>query len=185
MGPVGRAGMAKAQPVKDEEMFQWIKGILESLGRSQHVAAVARGGLCRLDIELKPVSSPCFEEGRAVTVWLAGACVGVMGLVSERLRNDWRMADPVALLELEIAPLLKDVLRVPVSHGIGSFPGVERDVAMVVEDGVSHEAILKSIWAAAPPELVDKTLTDEVANAFHDTVKAALRKEVAADIREG
>jgi phenylalanyl-tRNA synthetase beta chain len=214
MGPVGRAGMAKAQPVKDEEMFQWIKGILESLGRSQHVAAVARGGLCRLDIELKPVSSPCFEEGRAVTVWLAGACVGVMGLVSERLRNDWRMADPVALLELEIAPLLKDVLRVPVSHGIGSFPGVERDVAMVVEDGVSHEAILKSIWAAAPPELVeiqlfdvyrgetlgkgrksmaytmtyrsmDKTLTDEVANTFHDTVKAALRKEVAADIREG
>jgi phenylalanyl-tRNA synthetase beta subunit len=32
---------------------------------------------------------------------------------------------------------------------------------------------------------MDKTLTDEVANAFHDTVKAALRKEVAADIREG
>ena len=85
---------------------------------------------------------------------------------------------------------------------------------MVVEDGVSHEAILKSIWTAAPPELVDiqlfdvyrgdnlgkgrkslaysltyrsmdKTLTDEVANAFHDKVKAALRKDVAADIREG
>ena len=178
------------------------------------MAAVARGGLCRLDLALKPLSSPCFEEGRAVTVWLAGACVGVMGLVSERLRNEWRMADPVAVLELEIAPLLKDVLRVPVSHGVGSFPGVDRDVAMVVEDGVSHEAILSSIWTAAPPELVDiqlfdvyrgenlgkgrksmaysmtyrsmdKTLTDEVANAFHDKVKAALRKDVAADIREG
>ncbi|MEI8139450.1 MAG: phenylalanine--tRNA ligase subunit beta [bacterium] len=214
MGPVGRAGILKSQPVKDEEMFQWIKGILESLGRAQHVAAVARGGLCRLDIELKPLSSPCFEEGRAVSVWLAGVNVGVMGLVSERLRNEWRMADPVAVLELEVAPLLKDVLRVPVSHGIGSFPGVDRDVAMVVEDGISHEAILKSIWTAAPPELVDiqlfdvyrgenlgkgrkslaysltyrsmdKTLTDEVANAFHDKVKAALRKDVAADIREG
>lgn len=214
MGPVGRAGMAKAQPVKDEEMFQWIKGILESLGRAQHVAAVAQGGLCRLDIALRPLSSPCFEEGRAVTVWLAGACVGVMGLVSERLCNEWRITDPVAVLELEIAPLLEDVLRVPVSHGIGSFPGVDRDVAMVVDDGVSHEAILKSVWAAAPPELVDiqlfdvyrgetlgkgrksmaysmtyrsmdKTLTDEVANAFHDKVKAALRKDVAADIREG
>jgi len=214
MGPVGRAGILKSQPVKDEEMFQWIKGILESLGRAQHVAAVARGGLCRLDIELKPLSNPCFEEGRGVTVWLAGACVGVMGLVSERLRNEWRMADPVAVLELELAPLLKDALRLPVAHGIGAFPGVDRDVAMVVEDGVSHEAILKSIWQSAPPELVDiqlfdvyrgenvgkgrkslaysmtyrsmeKTLTDEVANAFHDKVKAALRKDVVADIREG
>ncbi len=214
MGPVGRAGILKSQPVKDEEMFQWIKGILEMLGRAQHVAAIAKGGLCRLDIELKPLSSPCFEEGRAVTVWLAGACVGVMGLISERLRNEWRMADPVAVLELDVAPLLKDVLRVPVSHGIGAFPGVERDVAMVVEDGISHAAILKSIWTVAPPELVDiqmfdiyrgenvgkgrkslaysltyrsmdKTLTDEEANAFHDKVKAALRKDLSADIREG
>jgi len=214
MGPVGRAGILKSQPVRDEEMFQWIKGILEMLGKVQHVAAVVRGGLCRLDIELKPLLSPCFEEGRAVTVWLAGIGVGVMGLVSERLRNEWRLADPVAVLELEVAPLLKDVLRVPVSHGIGSFPSVDRDVAMVVEDGVSHEAILKSVWTAAPPELVDiqlfdvyrgenvgkgrkslaysltyrsmdKTLTDEVVNAFHDKVKAALRKDMSADIREG
>jgi len=214
MGPVGRTGLLKSQPVKDEEMFQWIKGILESLGCAQHVATVARGGLCRLDIDLKPVSGACFEEGRAVTVWLSGVCVGVMGLVSERLRNEWRIADPVAVLELEVAPLLKDVLRVPVAHGLGSFPGVDRDVAMVVDDGVSHEAILKSIWTAAPPELVDirlfddyrgenlgkgrkslaysltyrsmeKTLTDEVANTFHDKVKTALRKDLGADIREG
>lgn len=214
MGPVGRGGVLKSQPVTDEEMFQWIKGILETLGQSQHVAAVARGGLCRLDIELKPLTNPCFEEGRAVSVWFAGVHVGVMGLVSERLRNEWRMADPVAVLELEVAPLLKDVLRVPVSHGLGAFPGVDRDVAMVLDDGISHEAILKSIWTAAPPELVDiqlfdvyrgenlgkgrksmaysltyrsmdKTLTDEVANAFHDKVKAALRQDVSADIREG
>jgi phenylalanyl-tRNA synthetase beta chain len=124
------------------------------------------------------------------------------------------MADPVAVLELEVAPFMKDVLRVPVAHGIGAFPSVARDVAMVVDDGISHEAILKSVWTAAPPELIDiqlfdvyrgenlgkgrkslaysmtyrsmeKTLTDEVANAFHDKVKAALRKDVGADIREG
>lgn len=214
MGPVGRAGMAKAQPVRDEEMFQWIKGILESLGRAQHVAAVSRGGLCRLDMELRPLSGPCFEEGRAVAVWLAGACVGVMGLVSERLRNEWRMADPVAVMELELGPFLKEVLRVPVAHGLAAFPSVDRDVALLVDDGVTHEAILRSVWAVAPAELVDirlfdvyrgenlgkgrksmaysltyrsmeKTLTDEAANTFHDKVKAALRKDVAADIREG
>lgn len=214
IGPVGRSGMAKSQPVKEEEIFQWIKGLLESLSRAQHVAAVSRGGLCRLDIDLKPLSAPCFEEGRAVSVWLAGACVGVMGLVSARSRNEWRMVDPVAVLELDLAPFLNDVLRVPAAHGLAAFPSVDRDVALLVDDGVTHEAILKSVWAAAPVELVDirlfdvyrgeslgkgrksmaysltyrsmeKTLTDEGANAFHDKVKAALRKDVAADIREG
>jgi phenylalanyl-tRNA synthetase beta chain len=124
------------------------------------------------------------------------------------------LTDPVGVLEIQVAPLIKQALRIPVSRPVGAFPGVERDVAMVVEDGISHEAILKTIWNVAPPELVDirlfdvyrgegvgkgrrsvaysltyrsmeKTLTDEEANAFHDKVKAALRKDAGAEIREG
>jgi phenylalanyl-tRNA synthetase beta chain len=212
MGPVGRAGMAKTQPVKDEEMFQWISGILESMCRAQHVPEVVKGGLVRLDLELKPVNSPCYEEGRGVSVWISGACAGTMGLVSERVRNEWRLVDPVAVLEIDLAPLVANALRIPVSHALASFPGVDRDVALVVEDGVTHETIVKTIWTAAPPELVDvrlfdvyrgegvgkgrksmaysltyrsmeKTLTDEVANGFHEKVKAAICKDVGAEIR--
>jgi phenylalanyl-tRNA synthetase beta chain len=91
---------------------------------------------------------------------------------------------------------------------------VERDVAMVVDEGVSHEGVVTAVWNAAPPELVDirqfdvyrgenlgkgrksvayamtyrsmeRTLTDEEANAFHDRVKAALKQQVGAEIREG
>lgn len=214
MGPVGRAGIAKTQPVKDEEMFQWIKGLLESLCEAQHIARVARGGLGMPDVQLKPLSSPAFEEGRGVSVWIAGQCTGCMGLVSERVRNEWRLVDPVAVLELEVAPLLANALRVPASKSIGAFPGVDRDVALVVDDSVSHEAILQTVWKVAPAELVEirlfdiyrgegvgkgrkslaysltyrsmeKTLTDEVANAFHDTIKSALKSELAAEIREG
>jgi phenylalanyl-tRNA synthetase beta chain len=214
MGPVGRAGMLKTQPVKDEEMFQWIKGVLESLCRAQHVPEINRGGLSRLDMELKPLSSSCFEEGCGVSIWISGECCGTLGLVSERVRGEWRLTDPVGVLEIQVAPLIKQALRIPVSRPVGAFPGVERDVAMVVEDGISHEAILKTIWNVAPPELVDirlfdvyrgegvgkgrrsvaysltyrsmeKTLTDEEANAFHDKVKAALRKDAGAEIREG
>ena len=121
MGPVGRSGMLKAQPVKEEEMFQWIKGILERLCHAQHIPALTKNGLSRLDIELKPLSSPCYEEGRGVSVWISGACCGTMGLVSERVRNEWRLTDPVGILELQSAPFLKDAIRVPVSHAIGAF----------------------------------------------------------------
>ncbi len=214
MGPVGRAGMLKTPPVKDEEMFQWISGILESLCRAQHVSEIVAGGLSRLDLVLKLVNRPCYEEGRGVSLWISGACVGTMGLVSERVRNEWRLVDPVAVLELDLAPLLANALRVPVSTAIGTFPSVDRDVAMVVSDDVSHETILKTIRDVAPPELVDirlfdvyrgegvakgrkslaysltyrsmeKTLTDEMANGFHDKVKATLRSRLSAEIREG
>jgi phenylalanyl-tRNA synthetase beta chain len=147
-----------------------------------------------------------------VSVWISGACAGTMGLVSERVRNEWRLVDPVAVLEIDLAPLVANALRVPVSRALGSFPSVDRDVALVVADDVSHEAIFNAIRAVAPPELVDirlfdvyrgegvgkgrkslaysltyrsmeKTLTDEVANGFHDKIKAALCKDVGAEIR--
>lgn len=213
MGPVGRTGMAKTQPVKDEEMFQWITGILESLCRAQHVPEISKGGLSSLDLVLKPVNRPCYEEGRGVSIWISDACVGTMGLVSERVRTEWRLVDPVAVLELDLAPLLANALRISVSRAIGTFPSVDRDVAMVVGDDVTHEAILGAIRAVAPPELVDirlfdiyrgesvgkgrkslaysltyrsmeKTLTDDVANAFHDKIKATLKSELSAEIRE-
>ena len=214
IGPVGRAGILKNHPVTDGEMFQWIKGILEELCRSQHVEEKVRGGLHRAALELKPCESPCFESGRAVTVVLAGEACGVMGLVSERVRAEWRLVDPVAVMELRIAPLLKRALRVPVTAPVGTYPGVDRDVAMVVDDGVSHEGVLNVTWNVAPPELVDirlfdvyrgenlgkgrksvaysmtyrsmaRTLTDEEVNTFHDRVKAALKTELGAEIREG
>jgi phenylalanyl-tRNA synthetase beta chain len=214
MGPVGRSGMQKTQPVKDEDMYQWIKGILDELCRALHVESIRRGGVSRMSIAIKPCEDTCFESGRAVTVTIAGEPCGVMGLIGERVRNEWRMVDPVAVMELRLAPLLKPVLRVPVAASVGAYPGVERDVAMVVDASVLHESVLGVVASVAPPELVDirlfdvyrgenlgkgrkslaysltyrsmeRTLTDEEANGFHDRVKAALRKELTAEIREG
>jgi phenylalanyl-tRNA synthetase beta chain len=214
LGPVGRSGIQKSLPVTEEDMYAWIKGMLEEFCRALHVESVRQGGVSRMNLATAPCDHACFEPGRAVSVSVAGEACGVMGLVSERLRNEWRLVEPVAVMELSLMPLLKRVGRVPVSSSVGAYPGVERDVAMVVEAGVSHEAILDVISGVAPQELVElrlfdvyrgeslgkgrkslaysltyrsreRTLTDEEANAFHDRVKAALRKELAADIREG
>jgi phenylalanyl-tRNA synthetase beta chain len=212
MGPVGRSGIQKTQPVKDEEMYSWIKGILEEFCRALHVERVVSGGASRMNLATAPCEHACFDSGRAVSVSVAGEACGVVGLISERLRSEWRLAEPVAVLELGLAPLLKHVLRVPVASAVGAYPGVERDVAMVVGTGVSHESVLNVVSGVAPRELVDirlfdvyrgeslgqdrksmaysmtyrsleRTLTDEEANAFHDRVKAALKQELNAEIR--
>ena len=214
LGLVGRSGILRRDAVKPEEMFGWIKGVLEELMRVHHVPVETRGGLSRPALELKPLSNPCFEEGCAAGVAIAGEPCGVVGLVSERVRGEWRVFEPMAVLELRLAPLLANLLRVPSSKSIGQYPGVERDVAMVVADSVTQGAVLDTIWKSAPAELVDirlfdvyrsdslgagrksmayaltyrskeKTLTDDEANTLHNRVKDALRRDLGADIREG
>jgi phenylalanyl-tRNA synthetase beta chain len=213
MGPVGRAGQAKAQAVEPDEMFQWLRGVLEGLCGALKVPSQRQGGLSRPGIVFGDVSCGCFEPGRAVSVTLDGEPAGVLGLIDERVRSEWRIVDPVGVLELRLAPLLKHVLDVPAFKPVATYPGVDRDVAMVVDDGVTHEAVVSSMWQAAPPELVDirlfdvyrgqglgegrkslaysltyrsmeKTLTDEAVNAMHDRVKATLRSALKAEIRE-
>ena len=162
---------------------------------------------------VKTDSGP-YEPGRAVRILLQGEDIGGMGLVSGSVRAEWRLTDPVGVFELRLAPFLSHVFRVPVAQVVDSYPGVDRDVAMLVGAEVTHEQVFQAIWAAAPRELVDvrlfdiyageqvgggrksmaysltyramdRTLTDDEANRFHDAVKAALQRDVGAEIRQG
>ncbi len=213
MGPVGRAGQAKAQAVEPDEMFRWLRGVLEGLCGALNVPQDRRGGLSRPGIAFAEIAAGCFESGRAVSVSLDGETAGVLGLIHERVRSEWRITEPVGVLELRTGPLLRHVLDVPAFRPVATYPGVDRDVAMVVDDGVPHEAVMTCMWQAAPPELVDirlfdvyrgkglgegrkslaysltyrsmeKTLTDEVVNGLHDRIKAILRSQLQAEIRE-
>lgn len=199
--------------ITETQMFQAVKGILESLCEACRIPRGVSGGLTYTDVELAPVESPCFAEGRGVTVRIQGEPCGVMGLVSDRLREEWRMMQPVAVMELQLAPLLRHVWKVPAGRPVCSYPMVDRDVAMVVDDAVTHESVLRTIRARAPVELCDirlfdvyrggnlgqgrksmaysltyrsmeRTLRDEEVNRMHDELKEVLRKELGADIRE-
>jgi phenylalanyl-tRNA synthetase beta chain len=214
LGPVGHQGMQKSQSVRDTDMFQWIKGILEALCMANRVPEVSSGGMSFADIVLKPVESPALAAGRSVSVVVGGELCGVMGLVSDRLRDEWRMTGPVAVMELRMAPLIQHLLRVPASKPVCAFPMVDRDVAMVLDEAVNHEIVVKTIRGAAPAELEDirlfdvyrgdhvgkgrkslayaltyrsmeRTLRDEEVNTMHDAIKGVLRKELSAEIREG
>lgn len=213
MGPVGYQGMQKSQPIRDQELFQWIKGILEVLCQANRIPEVRSGGLAHADIELEPLASPAFAEGRAVSIAIGGVHCGVMGLMSDSLRDEWRMTAPVAVMELRMKPLIQHVVRVPASQPVGTYPMVDRDVAMVLEESVNHESVVRTIRGKAPSELIDirlfdvyrgdnvgkgrksmaysltyrsmeKTLRDEEVNAMHDAIKKLLRQELGAEIRE-
>lgn len=214
LGPVGRPVMQKSQPVREVEAFQWMKGVLEALCQANRVPVVASGGLTYPAIALEPVDGATFEEGHAVRVVIDGESCGVMGLISDRLRGEWRMTGPVAVMEVRVWPLICHLSDIPSCKPVGAYPMVDRDVALVVDEAVRHEAVVRMVRGNAPVELVDirlfdvyrgssvgqgrksmayaltyramdRTLRDEEVNAMHDAIKKVLREGLAAEIREG
>ena len=202
MGKMGRVALDRRRPVEAEEMFLWMKGILEAL-------AAAR----RRPISFEPAESACLEPGWAVAVSADGVPCGMMGLLCSRIRTDWRMAEPVAVAEVGLAALCRNALDVPAARPVPAYPAVDRDLAVIVDESVTHARILQVIRAAAPKELTDvelfdifraegiglgrkslayslvyrsleRTLTDEDANGFHDRIRNSLKQELNAEIRE-
>lgn len=204
MGPVGRSGLDRRRAPDREEMFLWIKGIWESLASAQHVA----------DARLQAATRPYFEAGYGVEVLVDGEVIGVLGLVKPEIRREWRMTEPVAVLEVRVDPLLKHVFKAMVFSQVAQYPAVTRDAAFICAQAVRHEDVLGVVRKVAPKELervdlfdifsaegigagrksmaysftyrsLTRTLTDEEANRFHETVKAALKAELGVEVREG
>ncbi|MEI7436661.1 MAG: hypothetical protein WCL16_07635, partial [bacterium] len=214
LGPVGRGGIVSRAPVTAEESFGALKGIFEAIWSAQRLPVREIAGVQRPAVEWVPGTGQLFEAGQALTIMLDGQPIGMLGVVSRAVRAEWRMTEPIAVLEMAVAPLLAHALDVPVARPIPSYPPVTRDLAFVVADSVRHEDVMTTLLQAAPGELVDirlfdvfrgdaigagrksmayaltyraaqKTLTDEETNRMHETVMQAVAKGLHAEIRAG
>lgn len=156
MGPVGRAPLDKQRPVDDQEMFLWLKGIVENLIVRQRVLTsrtAERSGLTPV-LDQEPLTHPCFQSDRAVLIRLNGSPVGSMGIVARRLAAEWRCHTPLAVMEMAWQPLLPSPEQLPPQlQPAPAFPSVRRDIAMILPVDISHQEIMKVISEKSPPEL--------------------------------
>jgi phenylalanyl-tRNA synthetase beta chain len=203
MGPVGRTGFDRQHPVSEEDMFLWVKGIWENLAQALSLEKVS----------LEASSFAGMEEGRSVAVQLDGKTIGRFGLVRSVLRKEWRLSEPVAVLEVQLDPLLGRIFVPRSFTPLATYPSVGRDMALIVDTSVRHEDILNIVKKVAPKELeqvelfdifagegigvgkksmaysftyrsLERTLTDEEANRYHERVKDAVKKSLSVEIRE-
>lgn len=205
MGPAGRGALDKQRTISEEEVFLWLKGLVEKLLAAQKVTDVSFQCL---------ENASAFEAGRAVKVLSGKEQIGVLGLINSKARKEWRLNDPVAAAELNLEPLISNVWKRSAVQDIPTYPATERDFAFIVDEAVRHEEILAAVQSAAPAELesvrlfdvfrgkaLEKgkksmaysfvyrspsgTLTDEKVNGFHEAVGKKVCAAVSAVIREG
>jgi phenylalanyl-tRNA synthetase beta chain len=103
------------------------KGAVEQL-----VEALGRG-----ELTVGPTDAPYLEEGRAATVIVQGAAVGVFGELHPAVQAAFDLPSPVFFAELSLDRLEALPARRVVHEAIPRFPSVERDVALVVPAHVS------------------------------------------------
>ena len=103
---------------------------------------------------------PALHPGRAARVLLDGRPVGVIGELHPRWRQQWEFPQVPVLFELELDAVT--ARPVPVARPVPKHQAVERDIAVVVAEAVTHDALMRTIHAAADPALLRDALLFDI-----------------------
>jgi phenylalanyl-tRNA synthetase beta chain len=95
----------------------------------------------------EPVDHPALHPGRAARVLLDGRAIGVVGELHPRWRQSWELPHAPVLFELELDAV--QAQSVPVARPVPRFQDVERDIAVVVKESVTHAALMAAIQSAS------------------------------------
>ena len=130
----------------------------------------------------EPAEHPAMHPGRTARVVLDGIAIGFVGELHPKWRQAYDLAQAPIMFELELdATLQRDV---PVFNTVARHQAVERDIAVLVDEAVSHGAIMRAVWSAPTEGLLrDAKLFDiyrpKVTKGADDAPGQALEKSMA------
>jgi phenylalanyl-tRNA synthetase beta chain len=107
--------------------------------------------LAPLQARFVRASHPALHPGRCAAVELDGERIGIVGELHPRWRQAYELPQAPVVFELDVQALLRR--RLPAFEPLARQQSAWRDLALVVGEGVSHDALMAAI-AAGPGRLV-------------------------------
>ncbi len=179
-----------------------LKGDLEAV-----LALTGRAG----DFEFVAAPHPALHPGQSARIELDGRAIGWIGLLHPELERRLDLAGNSYLFEIDLDRL--GLGRLPAFEPLSKFPAIRRDIALVVDRGVSYAQVRQRVLAAAPEILKDirlfdvytgeniepgvkslalglilqassHTLTDQEVDAAMQQVITTLERELGAQLRD-
>lgn len=141
-GPVNTLQWGEADRIAD---FYDAKGDVEAL-------------LAPRRAEFRAAEHPAMHPGRCAAIWLDGRCIGHVGELHPRWRQAYDLPSAPVLFELELDAVL--ARTVPAFVAVSRHQPVERDLAIVVNEAVTHDAVMAAIRSAGGEWLRDAVLFD-------------------------
>lgn len=127
-----RAALHWGQSDKAADFFD-IKGDVEAL-------------LAPLQAVFAPARHPAMHPGRCASVSVAGQAIGFVGELHPQWRQSHELPQAPLLFELELDAVLRRA--VPVFKTVSKLQPVERDIAVIVPESVTHSALMAAIHGA-------------------------------------
>jgi phenylalanyl-tRNA synthetase beta chain len=109
-------------------------------------------------VEFRPAEHSAMHPGRCASIWLEGQCIGHVGELHPKWRQAYDLPHAPVLFEMAFDAVL--ARQVPVFQPVSRHQLVERDLAIVVKEGVTHSAVMDAVRAPASPWLRDAVLFD-------------------------
>ena len=102
--------------------------------------------LAPLKAEFVPGNHPAMHPGRCAQVVLDGKAIGYVGELHPQWRQQFELTQAPMLFELDLDAVLQR--RVAEFRPVAKLQPVQRDIAVVVADDVTHTAVMAAIWSA-------------------------------------
>jgi phenylalanyl-tRNA synthetase beta chain len=198
LGPKMSGKWSNATQVVD---FFDVKGDLESIFQ---LAGVNAG------FNFEKGHHPALHPGQTAKITRAGKTVGYLGLMDPRVQKTLGIDQSVFMFELKLEEIMPK--QVPNANSLSKFPEVRRDIAVIVDSGVSAaeiNACVESVADASFQNLMlfdvyqgkgidpnrkslalgltfqhaSRTLTDDEINNFIDVIVEALSVKLGASLR--
>ena len=129
-GPRGALHWGQSDKLVD---FFDVKGDVEAL-------------LAPLHAVFAPAEHPAMHPGRCASVSLDGRHIGHVGELHPQWRQGYELAQAPLLFELDLGAVQQRHL--PDFHAVSKLQPVERDIAVIVQESVTHAALMSAIHDA-------------------------------------
>jgi phenylalanyl-tRNA synthetase beta chain len=94
-------------------------------------------------VTFSPGEHPALHPGRSARIEVDGALIGHLGELHPRWRQGYELPGAPVLFEIELAALLRTT--VPAFAALPKQQSVWRDIAVMADESVTHEALMRAI----------------------------------------
>jgi phenylalanyl-tRNA synthetase beta chain len=128
--------------------------------------------------QFEAAEHPAMHPGRCAKVLVHGHVVGHVGELHPRWRQSWDLTQAPVMFELSLEAVLhRDV---PKSTGVAKFPNVERDIAVIVKDSVTHAQLMAAVHGAKTQGLLRNAVLFDVYRPKADSAAMAMDEKSLA-----
>jgi len=108
---------------------------------------VAEGLLSRLGVEasFEPGSDESLHPNKQATIVIANNSLGVIGELHPKVLEAFEISGSAYLFEIDLTALLPFTVGHKIFQPISRFPAIVRDIALVVDDKITHRQIQDAI----------------------------------------